>query len=258
VKECPACGRCFDRSDEVCPDDRSELSLTLPVERVLEDRYRLERVLGRGGMGIVYKARQKTLDRLVAIKVLAGERRNDPQFEARFSREARTLAKLSHPNIVAAIDVGESEGFYYFAMEFVDGESLKDVLIRDGKLPEKRALEITRAMASALEHAHEQNIVHRDIKPGNIMIEGSSGDPVILDFGLARADEGEFQTLTRTGDVFGTPAYMSPEQVLGEARRIDRRSDIYSLGATLYECLTARRPFEAPTQASTSYPSCSQ
>ena len=203
--------------------------------------------VGQGGMGTVLKARQVSMDRVVALKVLPRRLAADKQYVERFLREARSAARLSHPNIVQGIDVGHAEGYYYFAMEFVDGPTVKQILVKEGPFEEKRALEIVAAVASALEHAHRQGIVHRDIKPENIMIT-ADGEVKLADMGLARS-VGTIDTVTVGGGALGTPHYMSPEQARGDAD-LDTRSDIYSLGATLYHMLTGDAPFDGPTSAS--------
>ncbi|NQT86459.1 protein kinase, partial [bacterium] len=209
-------------------------------------RYRLIERVGQGGMGTVYKARQESLDKIVAIKVMSPRLARQKDFVERFIREAQACGRLNHPNIVLGIDAGEADGYYYFAMEFVDGESLKEVLVRDGKLSEKRALEITRAMAAALEHAHAQNIVHRDIKPGNIFLT-AAGEPKLGDLGLAKEIQTD-KSITQTGAPVGTPYYISPEQVRGE-QHVDQRADLYALGATLYHMVAGVVPFDGPTGA---------
>jgi len=209
-------------------------------------KYRLIARIGQGGMGTVYKAKQESLDKVVALKVLSPALARQRDYVERFIREAQASGQLNHPNIVLGIDAGEADGYYYFAMEFVDGESLKEVLLRDGKLPERRALEITAAVAAALEHAHEHNIVHRDIKPGNIFI-ARDGTPKLGDLGLAKEIRTD-QSITQAGIPVGTPYYISPEQVRGQ-RDIDQRADIYALGAMLYHLVTGVVPYDGHTAA---------
>jgi len=199
--------------------------------------------LGSGGMGAVFKARQVSMDRVVALKVLPPELAKNEQFVERFIREARSAAKLNHPNIVQGIDVGHAEGHYYFAMEFVDGSTVRDLIGRGGRIDEKKALNIIGAVARALEHAHRHGIIHRDIKPDNIMIN-REGVVKLADLGLARSTE-KPDTLTIEGTALGTPYYMSPEQVRGETD-VDTRADIYALGATLYHMVTGEFPYEGP------------
>jgi len=208
--------------------------------------YKLIARVGQGGMGSVYKAMQESLDKIVALKVLAPALARKGDFVERFVREAQSSGRLNHPNIVHGIDAGAADGYYYFAMEFVDGESLKAMLLREGKLPETRALEITAAMAAALEHATEHQIVHRDIKPGNILLT-TDGTAKLADLGLAKEVRTD-HSITQAGIPVGTPYYISPEQVRGE-QQIDGRADIYALGGTLYHMVTGTVPYEGPTAA---------
>jgi serine/threonine protein kinase len=206
--------------------------------------YRIQRRLGSGGMGDVYLAQQTSLDRPVALKILPSQFAKDQAFVQRFTSEARAAAKVMHENIVAAVDVGESNGRYYFVMELVQGLTVQQTIQRDGPLPEHRALEIAKQVARGLRSAHEQNLIHRDIKPANIMLT-SAGVAKICDFGLAR-DMNTDVTLTIPGLVQSSPAYASPEQCRGK-RDLDHRTDMYSLGVTLFEMLTGRRPFLGDT-----------
>jgi tRNA A-37 threonylcarbamoyl transferase component Bud32 len=211
-----------------------ELAPLFPQLELLE-------LIGQGGMGAVYKARQPSLDRLVAVKVLPSEAGRDPAFAERFNREARALARLSHPNIVAVHDVGRAGDLYYFVMEYVDGVNLRQ-LIRDGHLPPEQALRIVPQICDALQYAHEEGVVHRDIKPENILLD-RKGRVKIADFGLAKLlgrDTGNF-TLTGSRQVMGTLYYMAPEQV-ERPQEVDHRADIYSLGVVFYEMLTGRLP----------------
>jgi serine/threonine protein kinase len=195
-------------------------------------QFEITECLGRGGMGVVYKARQKSLDRWVAIKILAPERVGEERFAERFAREAQTLACLSHPNIVTVFDYGETDGLYYIVMEFVDGVNLRN-LLRDGNLEPQQALTIIPPICEALQYAHDKGIVHRDIKPENLLLD-RDGRIKIADFGIAAL-------VGASGEQSGTPPYMAPEQ--GEATsEIDHRADIYALGAVLYETLTGERP----------------
>ena len=202
--------------------------------------YEVLEKLGAGAAGTVYKARQISMDRLVAIKILPKDVAQDKRFTERFTREARAVAKLNHPHVVTGIDVGESNGIWYFVMEYVDGESAAALVRSEGTVPEKDALEIARHVSLALEHAYKNGIVHRDIKPANILMT-STGVAKLADLGVAKQGEGEGKG-GGGGRVFGTPYYMSPEQARGD-RDIDIRSDIYSLGGTLYHLLTGRPPF---------------
>ena len=197
--------------------------------------------LGQGGMGAVFKARQISIDRVVALKILPPKLAKNQEYVTRFFREARAAAKLNHPNIVQAIDAGEADGYYYFAMEYVEGQSVSD-LARDGAaLPEPQALGIARDVALALTCAHEAGIIHRDIKPSNILLN-AKGRAKLADLGLARQTTSKATGLTQDGFAIGTPDYISPEQVRGDVD-VDGRSDIYSLGATLFHMLTGRPPY---------------
>ena len=226
------------------PPSPAELADRFPQFEILE-------LLGHGGMGAVYKARQKSLDRFVALKIINPDAADDAGFAERFAREARALAKLSHPNIVAVYDFGESDSIFYFVMEFIDGANLRQ-LIESKELTPEQALEIVPKVCEALQFAHDQGIVHRDIKPENILVgvqpssgRASAGVQVkIADFGLAkllRESESESKHLTATHQVMGTPRYMAPEQMEG-SRGVDHRADIYSLGVVFYEMLTGELP----------------
>ncbi|MEW4488629.1 serine/threonine-protein kinase [Thalassoglobus sp. JC818] len=207
-------------------------------------------LLGAGGMGAVYKARQSGLDRLVALKILPEEFGHDVKFALRFTREARTLAKLNHPNIVSVHEFGKVDDTYYFLMEFVDGSTLRDV-VKAGQLAPEHALAIVPHLCDALQYAHDKGVVHRDIKPDNILI-ATDGSVKIADFGLSRilGNEAQSTVLTGTHQVMGTLRYMAPEQLQG-SRNVDGRADIYSLGVVFYEMLTGELPigrFEAPSK----------
>jgi predicted Ser/Thr protein kinase len=211
-----------------------ELAPLFPQFEILE-------LIGQGGMGSVYKARQSSLDRLVAIKVLPSDAGKDPTFAERFNREARVLARLSHPNIVAIHDVGKAGDLFYFVMEYVDGVNLRQVM-RDGQLRPEQALQIVPQICDALQYAHEEGVVHRDIKPENILLD-RKGRVKIADFGLAKLlgrDKGNF-TLTGSQQIMGTLYYMAPEQV-ERPLEVDHRADIYSLGVVFYEMLTGQVP----------------
>ena len=209
----------------------------------LAGRYRLERELGQGGMATVYLAHDLKHDRDVAIKVLRPELAASIGPE-RFQREIRLAAKLTHPHILPLFDSGEADGLLYYVMPNVSGQSLRDRLERERMLPVAEAVRIAREVAGALEHAHRQGIVHRDIKPDNIMFQ--DGHALVADFGIGKAvSDVRSETLTEAGMSIGTPAYMSPEQATGEA--VDGRSDIYSLGCVLYEMLVGEAPFTGPS-----------
>ncbi len=205
--------------------------------------YQIVSKLGQGGMGAVFKARQLSLDRPVALKILAPHLAKDKGYVERFLREARAVARLNHPHIIQGIDVGDADGHYYFAMEFIDGQTLKDIIESKGPLPEARALEVAKQIAQALEHAQKNKLVHRDVKPDNIMID-SRGEAKLCDLGLAKFSSGDSSATNYDGEpmVVGTPHYISPEQAKGE-KQVDIRADIYALGGTLFHALTGRTPF---------------
>lgn len=212
----------------------------LALQKAVAGRYSIERELGRGGMGIVYLARDVALDRPVAIKLLPPHLAAAPDSRERFLREARTAGKLSHPNIVPIHLVEERGDLVYFVMAYVDGESLGERIRRRGALPPSQAARIVQEVAWALAYAHKEGVVHRDIKPDNILLEKGSERALVTDFGIARvADAG---SMTAKGELVGTIHYMSPEQATGEA--VDGRSDLYSLGVTAFHALTGRLPFE--------------
>jgi serine/threonine-protein kinase len=198
-------------------------------------------------MGTVYRALQVPLGRTVAVKVLASRLASDPAFIERFRREARAAAALNHPNVVLPIDVAEHRGCHYISMEYVEGESLGDLLDREGRLPWRRAVEITRQVAAGLEHAHRRGLVHGDMKPENVLLERDGRLAKITDLGLARRHGAPLEE-SEGGGFFGTPYYVSPEQARGETA-LDGRADIYSLGATLWHLLVGVPPFEGPNGA---------
>ena len=205
--------------------------------------YEMISKIGQGAMGSVYKAKQLSMDRVVAVKVLAGRYSKDRSFVERFLREARAVAKLNHENVISGIDVGEIAGLHYFVMEFVDGAPVTSIMRKEPRIPEKRCLEIGLHVARALSHAHKHGIVHRDVKPENIMIT-STGVAKLCDLGLAKQTKGDTGA-TMDGQSVGTPNYISPEQARGE-ENIDIRSDIYSLGCSLYHMATGTTPFDGP------------
>ena len=210
----------------------------MSVATLAQGRYLLERELGRGGMATVHLARDAELDRPVAVKVLAGHLSGDEDLRERFVREARMAAGLSHPNVVQVFDAGEEDGRLYIVMEYVPGVTLADALGRAGKLDPAAAVELALQACAGLQHAHESGLVHRDVKPGNLIVR-EDGALKITDFGIARAVEAT--QLTQVGSVLGTAAYLSPEQAAGE--RVTAATDIYGLGVVLYELLTGRTPF---------------
>lgn len=229
----------------------SEPTGTDPIREALQTRlggqYAIEGLLGQGGMGSVYRARDITLDRPVAIKVISGDVATNPQLRDRFLLEARTVAKLRHPNIVAVYTAGDAGGLLYFVMELVPGESLRDLLTREQKVEPARAERILHELALALDYAHGNGIVHRDVKPENILLDRETGRAMLTDFGVARALEGDGR-MTGTGMILGSPRYMSPEQATGDAT-IDGRSDLYSLALVGYETFTGKPVVDASNVA---------
>ena len=248
---CTQCGAALTADDVFCNKCGARSVADLPVpadplraalERALGVQYDIGRLIGRGGMGVVYYAREKALDREVAIKVLPPEAAEaSPEGRERFRREARTAAQLNHSNIVPLYTFGETEGLTFFVMGYVRGESLGERMRREGRLPHDEAIRILRELADALDFAHRKGVVHRDVKPDNVLLEDGTGRPMLADFGIAKGHTAG-QALTQTGMIVGTPAYMSPEQARGE-RSIDGRSDLYSLGALAYEMLGGRAVF---------------
>ena len=252
LKECPACGACFDSMDnmaETCPADGSQLMLSLPVERTIARRYRLERRIGKGGMGVVFEATDLNLNRTVAVKVTTGRLFGDQSALRRFEREARILARLRHPNIVAIHDFGRLGGEgAYLVMERVAGSSWRAELQRLGKIPPATAATWFDQLLGGLQAAHEAGVVHRDLKPENVIIEpreNGGGLLKILDFGVAKAplQASDGWKSTETGIVMGTVAYMSPEQLRGE--QADWRSDIFSAGVMAVEAISGKLPRRA-------------
>jgi len=222
--------------------------------RLLGGRYELEGVVGRGGMAEVYRARDIRLDRIVAIKTLRADLARDQIFQARFRREAQSAASLNHPSIVAVYDTGEDMAtgvpVPYIVMEYVDGRTVRDLLQEGHRLLPERSLEIIDGVLRALDYSHQAGIVHRDIKPGNVMVT-RNGDVKVMDFGIARAMSDAQATMTQTAQVIGTAQYLSPEQARGE--RVDSRSDLYSTGCLLYELLTGRPPFTGDSPVAIAY-----
>ena len=222
--------------------------------RLLGGRYELDGVVGRGGMAEVYRARDLRLDRVVAVKTLREDMARDATFQARFRREAQSAASLNHPSIVAVYDTGEDNAGYsavpFIVMAYVDGRTIRDLLRDDRRLLPERALEITDGVLRALDYSHRNGIVHRDIKPGNVMLT-RHGEIKVMDFGIARAVADTQATMTQTAQVIGTAQYLSPEQARGE--RVDARSDIYAVGCVLYELLTGRPPFTGDSPVAIAY-----
>ena len=228
-----------------------DASLRALIDSVLSHQYEIIRPLGRGGMGWVYLARERALERFVAIKVLRPDLALAEGHRERFRREARIAARLTHPGILGLHSFGEIGNLWYFVMTYVRGETLAEKIRREGFLPWKDAHRILAEMADALDCAHRNGVVHRDIKPANILLDSDTGHAILADFGISKMFDAN-EHLTATGAVMGTPAYMSPEQVMG-ASDIDERADIYSLGAVAYVMLTGREPFRADSAAATAY-----
>ncbi|HTK55650.1 MAG TPA: protein kinase [Gemmatimonadales bacterium] len=229
--------------------DSAQTPLAQRLQEALGGTYTIEGEIGRGGMGVVYRARDERLHRRVAIKVLPPELAFQEEIRARFTREAQTAARLSHPHVVPIFDVGNTGDLVYFIMGYVDGESLGGRIKRRGQLPAEEVRRIMKETADALSAAHALSIIHRDIKPDNILLDGTRGRVMVTDFGIAKALQGgSGATLTSAGVAIGTPSYMSPEQAAGE-KEIDGRSDLYSLGIVAYQMCIGQPPFAAPTVA---------
>src|SRR5689334_20943040 len=211
------------------------------LNTLFDGRYRIVRKLGTGGMANVYLAEDEVLGRRVAIKILNDRHAGDDQFVERFRREAKNAASLSHPNIVSIYDRGEAEGTYYIAMEYLDGRSLKELIVARGPAPVNVAIDYARQILAALRFAHRHGIVHRDIKPHNVLVD-AEGRVKVTDFGIARAGTSQ---MTEAGSIVGTAQYLSPEQARGS--NVDQRSDVYSLGIVLYGLLTGTVPFNGDT-----------
>jgi serine/threonine protein kinase len=224
--------------DRICRGYQAARSLKIPGYEILG-------LLGAGAMAMVFKARQTALDRIVAIKILPSKLSQNPEYLRLFRTEGRAAAKLNHPNIVQAIDVLEAGGRHFFVMEYVDGHTLFDELEGGRVFTEAEALQVILQIAEALDHAHRHGIIHRDVKPRNIMIT-VEGTCKLADMGLARLTQDRQSLLAERGRSIGTPFYMSPEQIVGN--RVDFRADIYSLGATLYHLVTGRMPFVGSTE----------
>src|SRR2546422_3596248 len=211
------------------------------INTLFDGRYRILRKLGTGGMANVYLAEDEVLGRRVAIKILNDRHAGDDQFVERFRREAKNAASLSHPNIVSIYDRGEAEGTYYIAMEYLDGRSLKELIVARGPAPIHLAVDYARQILAAIRFAHRHGIVHRDIKPHNVLV-GPEGRLKVTDFGIARSGASQ---MTEVGSIIGTAQYLSPEQAQGSP--VDQTSDLYSVGVVLYELLTGEVPFTGDT-----------
>lgn len=247
LKECPTCGLCYDAASAVCPSDGTELTLSLPVERTIDGKYRLDRLIGKGGMGAVYEAADLRLARSVAVKIMLGRAFGDRQALRRFEREAQACARLTHPNIVTAFDFGAvgADGAF-LVMELVQGRTLRAELNRRGRLPAAVAAIWFEQICEGVAAAHQRQVVHRDLKPENVLIAATAtgGEIVkVLDFGLAkmRAAGEETGGLTHPGAVMGTAGYMAPEQLSGG--EVDHRADVFAIGVMATEAIVGQRPF---------------
>ena len=261
MRECPRCGRCEDATVTICPTDGAEMKLIPSVPRVVDEKYRLEQLLGRGGMGAVYRARDMRLDRLVAIKVVRAELLGDREARRRFHREAQIIARLHHPSIVAIFDYGNlPDGGAYLVMELVRGEDLRHLLLREGRIEPLRAARILSSVCGAIEAAHREGVLHRDIKPENILLPAGETTAKVLDFGVAKvvtddrpgdasggAPVEPATVVTAAGMIVGTPAYMAPEQFRGVTP--DAKTDVFSLGVIAYEMVSGELPFGRGTVA---------
>jgi hypothetical protein len=256
LKQCPVCGACYDGSSQICENDQAQLTLILPVERKIGGRYRLDRLIGRGGMGVVFEASDLRLGRRVAVKIIGGQFFGDSRALRRFEREAQAAARLNHPNIIAVYDYGalQTEGAY-LVMELVEGETLGARLKRVGKLDLLETVELFNQVLEGVGAAHEAGVLHRDLKPDNVLLTHMREGPTqvkILDFGVAKLAHperseasGTSETLTMPGMVMGTLGYMSPEQLMGGTA--DKRSDLFAVGVMMIEALTGEAPFRGRT-----------
>jgi serine/threonine protein kinase len=256
MKVCPVCGKEYSDTTTLCTEDAEVLqSIDDPLlGQTLAGKYLVERLIKRGGMGAVYRGKHVMMDKTVAIKVLRPSLAGDDAVVARFSREAKAASRISHPHAVSVTDFGEAEnGVVFLVMEYLDGRTLKDIIRTEGPMPLGRAVEIVRQVSGALDAAHEQGVIHRDLKSDNIMLSQTNGGDWarVLDFGIAKIQQPEGvrdHDITAANIVIGTPQYMSPEQC-SQTSEIDARSDVYSLGVIVFEMLAGRVPFtgESPT-----------
>jgi serine/threonine-protein kinase len=254
AKVCPQCGNEYETGDRFCPKDGAALKPKSGgdpmIGRVIADRYLILARLGEGGMGRVYAAEHVKMNRQCAIKVMNPSLMNDGESATRFAREASNAARILHPNVAAVFDFGESDRTVYLVMEYVDGEPLSEMLARVGALQPRRAIDIARQIADGLSAAHELGLIHRDLKPDNVIVTRKrDGKEIakVVDFGIAKAvSDAPQDALTRSGLVIGTPEFMSPEQLLGDP--VDARTDIYALGCMLYQMLSGMKPFDADTR----------
>src|SRR6185369_6194213 len=256
MKNCPVCGKEFSDTSTLCPIAAAVLERRDDplIDQTLAGKYLIEKLIKRGGMGSVYLGKHILMDKTVAIKVLRPSLAMDDDVVRRFSREAKAASRISHPHAVSVTDFGESEnGVVFLVMEYLDGRTLKEIIRSEGPLPLDRTVEIVRQVAGALDAAHEQGVIHRDLKSDNIMLSQTNGGDwaKVLDFGIARIQQPEGVRdidITTANLVIGTPQYMSPEQC-SQSGPIDKRSDVYSFGIIVYEMLAGRVPFtgESPT-----------
>jgi serine/threonine-protein kinase len=258
MRECPECGCCYDVADTHCVKCSVELTLTLPVERTIADRYCLHQLIGKGGMGAVYRATDLRLKRAIAIKIIKADYFGDRTALRRFEREALVVAQLNHPNIVEVHDYGQTPtGGAWVVMELVKGATLRDELNRHKKLPTKLVARLFEQLFDGVAAAHDRGVIHRDLKPENIVLVRNDDETVqvkILDFGLAKLLHVTHdiwvkgtRSITEDGLLIGTPSYMSPEQLSGGV--VGEESDIFALGVMLVEALTGQRPFQGQNQA---------